>query len=87
MGTEQARLREHSFPRPPRGELDCGARSFTDDTERGRVGWAWRGRAAAGGRVALARAVPPQGIRKYESEIDSNVQNMATTLLYEQWSN
>ena len=40
-----------------------GARSFADKTYRYvRVGRAWRGRAAAGGRVALGRAVPKRGI-------------------------
>ena len=50
--------REGTFPRPPLAKLDCGAHCFAGNTEGCRGGRAWRDRAAAGGRVALGRAVP-----------------------------
>ena len=53
-----------TFPRLPLAELDCGARSFAEDTEGDRVGRAWRRRAAAGGPVALGRASVSRGMLK-----------------------
>ena len=43
--------------------FSVGARSFAYKTLC-RVGFGWRGRAAAGGRVAFGRAVPKQGVLK-----------------------
>ena len=52
------------FRSSPLVEFDVGARSFADKTLYRRVGRAWRGRTAAGGPVALGRAVPKRGILK-----------------------
>ena len=49
-------------PRSPLAEFGVGARSFAGDPEGFCVGRAWHGRAAAGDRVALGRAVPKRGI-------------------------
>ena len=54
--------RDGSFRPSPLAEFGVGARSFAGDTEGCCVGQAWHGRAAAGGRVALGRAVPKRGI-------------------------
>ena len=54
-----------SFRRSPLVEFGVGARSFADNTLYGRVGRAWSGHAAAGGPVALGRAVPKRGILKH----------------------
>ena len=51
-------------PRSPLTEFGVGARSFAGDPEGCCVGRAWRGRAAADGRVELGRAVPKRGILK-----------------------
>ena len=58
-GDRATRPRKGSFPSPPLAELDCGAPASAGDTEGCHAGQAWRGRADAGGRVALERAVPP----------------------------
>ena len=63
-GVRATRRREGISPRPPLAELGGGARSVTGNTEGYRVGEAWRGRAAAGGPVALGRAGAPRGILK-----------------------
>ena len=52
-----------SFRCSPLVEVGVGARSFADKTLC-RVGRAWRGRAAASGRVALGRAVPKRDVLK-----------------------
>ena len=54
---------DDSFLRSPRAKFGVEARTFADKTLY-RVGRAWHGRAAAGARVALARAVPKWGILK-----------------------
>ena len=63
-GGKQAGPREGSFPSPPLAKFGVGARSFAHDTLRCRVGQAWRGHAAVGGRVALGRAGASRGILK-----------------------
>ena len=51
-------------PRSPLAEFGVNARSFAGDPEGCCVGRAWYGRAAAGVRVALGRAVPKRGFLK-----------------------
>ena len=51
-------------PSSPLAEFGVSARSFAGDPEGCCVGRAWRGRAAADGRVELGRAVPKRGILK-----------------------
>ena len=51
-------------PRSPPAEFGVGAFSFAGDPEGCCMGRAWRGRAAAGGRVGLGRAVPKRGMVK-----------------------
>ena len=53
--------RGDSFPCCPLAKFGVGARLFAEDTLHCRLGWAWRGRAAAEGPVALGRAGPPRG--------------------------
>ena len=51
-------------PRSLLAEFGVGARSFAGDPDGRCVGRAWHCRAAAGGRVALGRAVVKRGILK-----------------------
>lgn len=59
-GDRASRPRKGSFQPHPLAELDDGARSFIRDTEGCWVKSVWRGRAAAGGRVALCRGGVPR---------------------------
>ena len=49
-------------------ELGLGARSFAGAPEGCCLGRAWHSRAAAGGRVALGRAIPKRGILNFTRE-------------------
>ena len=63
-GERANRFREGTFGCPPLAEVGVTAPSFAGDTEGCRVGRAWYGRSAAGGRLALGRAGDPRGILK-----------------------
>ena len=63
-GNRESRPREGTFPRPPLAEFDGCAPSFAGNTEDYCVEQAWRGRAAAGGPVAVGRAGALQGVLK-----------------------
>ena len=70
------------FPRSSLAEFAVGARSCADDPECCCVGRAWHGRAAAGGRVALGRAVPKRGIlyRYCNNDSDVKIQSETTVI-------
>ena len=56
LGSERPRPRVGASTRPPLSESGIGGISFAGDTEGRRVGRAWHGRGAEGGRVAHRRA-------------------------------